>query len=142
MRIVTEARGDSEPDPRHRFALMREVPLATGSFGVLDVEVWSAHFAVRYALFPASQSGEPPTADPDNVHMAVWEAVDDSGRSYVGVGGWAEGQTGDRWTWMGEVLFAPTLPTACRRLHLHVPVETPNGGLSADVELGRRAFNG
>lgn len=104
-----DARRLSGSEPRHTYPIVREMEFDGGaSVGVLDLERWAAHFVLRYAVFP---SVDEPTIQPDTeaLHLGVWEASDERGQSYTGVGGSAEGQTGDMWTWVGEVLFVPAL---------------------------------
>jgi hypothetical protein len=121
VQLVSAAVGRSDPDVRHAFPLVLEVPFNEGSIGLLELKAWSQHFALRYAIF-ARAPGTVLSAASEALHLGVWTATDELGHSYTGVGGEAEDfRDGARWSFSAEILFAPALANRADQLQLSLP---------------------
>jgi hypothetical protein len=122
----------------HRFPVAKEFDLGRASIAVLDLHTFTTYFVLRYAVFPPDAGGVPQD-DLDRLHLGLWEATDDVGHHHAGIGGEAEGSTGDRWTWTGTVLLAPGLAADAHSLDVRFRSPTGDAWETVTFPIARAA---
>jgi hypothetical protein len=116
MRTVAMAHYDRAARPERVVPLLRSFDLGSeGELVLISLEAWTTWFSLSYALFAAEGAQG---VDLERTHRTVWEAKDDAGVRYEGVGG-AGG--GDASRWSGHVWFHPALQPNTTHLDLAVP---------------------
>ena len=121
-RAVSRAHYDPGARPLHVVSLVRTFELGSiCELVVISLEAWTTMFVLSYALFPAEGAQG---LDLERTHRTPWEAADQRGGRYEGVGA-AGGGDANRWS--GHIWFHPELQPNAAHLELIVPAPAPSG---------------
>lgn len=121
-RAVSRAHYDPTSRPQHVVPLVRTFELGSiCELVLISLEAWTTWFDLSYALFGAEGAQG---LDLERTHLTPWEARDEMGTRYEGIGA-AGGGEANRWS--GHIWFQPALQPSAARLELNVPAPDASG---------------